>query len=297
MLPPFLKENDQVRIISPSGYIEPSYIDGAIKVLSSWGLHCTEGRFTRSQYGRFAGTDDERLRDLQDAIDNPEVKAIVCSRGGYGLARIIDKVRFDSLETHPKWLVGFSDITVLHNALTSRNLCSVHAIMAKHIASSASHEEQLLRLKETLFGNIEAYNIPSHPSNKNGKASGRLIGGNLSVLYGLRATPFDLPFDNTILFIEDIGERPYHIDRMIQNLRLSGVFDRIAGLVIGQFSDCEEDPAMNQTITEIILAATEGHSYPVCVNFPAGHVDYNLPLIMGANYTLSISSEATTLTI
>lgn len=297
MLPPFLKPNDQIRILSPSGSVDPEYIDGAKKTLSTWGLRCTEGRFARSSYGRFAGTDAERLQDLQEAINDPDVKAILCSRGGYGLARIVDKISFSALDKTPKWLIGFSDITVLHNAISLHKHSSLHAIMTKHIGTLSSTEEPLSRLREILFGNIQPYNIAPHPLNKTGQASGRLTGGNLSVLYGLRGTPFDANFDNCILFIEDIAERPYHIDRMIQNLRLAGVFDRIAGLIVGQFSDCEEDPTMNQTIHEIILAATEGQSYPICMNFPSGHVDYNLPLIIGEKHTLTVTQDGTSLTI
>lgn len=284
-----LQPNDLVRIISPSGVIDPVYIDGAKNTLSSWGLRVQEGAYCREKYGRFAGTEAQRIADLQQALDDPETKAIFCSRGGYGLAQIVDKLDFSALCRHPKWLIGFSDITVLHNAVTNPGFPSVHAIMAKHLTELASETEAVSRLRDLLFGNFPEYTIPAHPQNRLGKATGKLIGGNLSVIYGLRATPFDLPYEGNILFIEDIAEKPYHIDRMLQNLRLGGVLQKISGLVVGQFSDCDEDPLMLKSIEEIISGALAGTSIPVVFNFPAGHVEDNRPLMLGAETTLTVN--------
>ena len=286
-----LQPNDLVRIVSPSGVIDPSFIEGAAKVLSSWGLRVQEGSYCREKYGRFAGTETQRVADLQQALDDPDTKAILCSRGGYGLTQIVDKLDFKTFCSHSKWLIGFSDITVLHNAITNLGFPSVHAIMAKHLTELNADSEAVAGLKNLLFGNLPEYTIPAHPQNRSGKATGKLIGGNLSVIYGLRGTPFDLPYEGNILFIEDIAEKPYHIDRMLQNLRLGGVFQKISGLVVGQFSDCDEDPLMLNSIEEIISGAIAGINIPVVFNFPAGHVDDNRPLMLGAETTLTVNSD------
>ena len=293
---PILKPNDQIRIVSPSGSIHPELIDGAAKVLTSWGLQVTEGKFSRSECGRFAGTKEQRIADLQEALDDPNVKAILCSRGGYGIAQIVDKIDFTTFAKSPKWLIGFSDITILHNVITDLGIASIHGIMAKHLTELPADSEQVIRLKDCLFGNFPTYSIPPHQQNRTGQASGKLIGGNLSVLMALRGSQFDLPYQNNILFIEDIAEKPYHIDRMMQNLRFSGVLAQLSGLIVGQFSDCDEDPLMKQTVSEIILSAVSDYDFPVCFNFPAGHVDYNLPLILGANVSLNVNKIEVKLT-
>ena len=295
MTPPFLKPNDQIRIVSPSGSIESKYIVGAKKTLSSWGLNVTEGRFARTKYGRFAGTEAQRIADLQEALDDPSVNAILCSRGGYGVAQIIDKLDFSTFVKSPKWLIGFSDITILHNALNKLGVASIHAIMAKQLTELPENSPQIQILKDFLFGKLPFYSIPSHPNNRKGEAQGQLIGGNLSVLMGMRATKFDLEFKHKILFIEDVDEKPYHIDRMIQNLRLSGALANLSGLIVGQFSDCEEDISMKQTISDIILESVKDYNFPVCFNFPAGHVDYNLPLIMGKKLVLNVKEDTVVL--
>lgn len=289
MLPPFLQPNDQIRIISPSGNINPEYIDGATQVLTDWGLKVSEGEFARTEYGRFAGTKEQRISDLQAAFDDSEIKAVLCSRGGYGLAQIVDKLNFTTFIESPKWLIGFSDITILHNAISNLGIGSIHGIMAKHLTELPADCEQVEKLKRLLFGKLPEYKIPAHPQNRVGKATGKLIGGNLSVLAGMIGTSFDLPYKNNILFIEDIDEKPYHIDRMMNHLKLSGALSKISGLIVGQFSDCEEDPQMMQSISEIIFDAVSDYQFPVCFGFPAGHVDYNLPLILGENLTLSVT--------
>lgn len=291
MTPPYLKPNDQIRIVSPSGSINPEFIDGTKIVLTSWGLQVTEGEFARAEYGRFAGTKEQRITDLQAALDDPNVKAILCSRGGYGISQIIDKLDFKQFVTSPKWLIGFSDVTILHNAIASLGIASIHGIMAKHLTELASDAEPVIRLRELLFGKLSFFSLPANEYNKTGIATGKLIGGNLSVLMGLRGSQFDLDYSNAILFIEDIAEKPYHIDRMMQNLRFSGELAKLSGLIVGQFSDCDEDPQMMQTISEIILDAVKDYTYPVCFDFPAGHVDYNLALMLGVEVRLDVTTE------
>lgn len=295
MLPPFLQAGDEVRIVTPSGKIEPAYIDGALKVLSGWGYVATEGKYARGEYGRFGGTKEQRTSDLQQALDDPRVKAILCSRGGYGVAQLLDKLNFDAFCASPKWLIGFSDITLLHNAISNCGIASAHAIMARHLTELDENEAAVQSLKQLLAGKMPAYTLASEPENRPGRAKGKLIGGNLSVLAGMTGTPFDLPYEGNILFLEEIAERPYHIDRMMNNLRLSGALSRINGLVIGQFSDCDEDPLMMQSIREIILDAVKDYGYPICFNFPAGHVDDNRTLVMGAECTLEVNDHSSKL--
>jgi muramoyltetrapeptide carboxypeptidase len=296
MTPPFLKPVDQIRIISPSGSINPDFIDGAKNTLNSWGLQVSEGDYARSEYGRFGGTQEQRIADLQHALDDPNVKAILCSRGGYGMAQIIDKLDFSTFEKSPKWLIGFSDITILHNAITNMGIASIHGIMAKHLTELPADSDPVVKLKEILFGKLPNYFVPVHELNRKGISTGKLIGGNLSVLMGLRGSHFDLPYKNNILFIEDIAEKPYHIDRMMQNLRFSGALSQLSGLVVGQFSDYDEDSLMMQTIAEIIFEAVREYDFPVCFNFPAGHVDYNLPLLIGSEVRLCVAQNEAQLT-
>ena len=291
-IPRLLKPNDKVVILSPSGKIEAQWVEGLKQVLEEYGLVVSVAEHTLCEAGRFAGIDEDRIADLQAAVSDPQVSAIFCSRGGYGLARIIDKIDFSPLKDDPKWVVGFSDITVLHNALSLVGVASIHGIMAKHITLRAEGLDNLMAM---LFGENVGYEVASHEMNKVGEASGQLIGGNLSVLYGLRGTPFDLDYEGKILFIEDLSERLYHVDRMIQNLRLGGVFKQIKGLVVGQFTDIDEDDSFPGGVYGVISEAVKDCNIPVCFNFPAGHVDNNHPLMMGAQYSLKVTNEKTIL--
>ncbi len=289
--PDFLKPGDEIRIISPAGNIDPSLIEGAKSQLVNWGYRPTEGMFTRTVYGRFAGNEQERYTDLQQALDDPDVKAILCSRGGYGLAQIIDRINFTRFLEHPKWVIGFSDITILHEALHKTGYVSVHGSMAKQLSELPNNSQPLVLLENILKGKMPSYKVISDPNNRTGKAKGKLIGGNLSVFLAMRATPFDFPWKGSVLFIEDVGEKPYQIDRMMQNLRISGALSQISGMIVGQFSDTEEDPEMNATIYEIIANAVKDYDYPVCFNFSAGHVDDNYPLLMGASVNLEVDTR------
>lgn len=278
----------KIKIISPSGVINPAFIDGAVKVLTGWGFDVEVGRYAREVHGRFAGAEAQRIVDLQEAINDEQLDVIWCSRGGYGLAQIIDKIDFSPLKTYPKWVIGFSDITILHNVLSNMGVASIHGIMAKHLTELADDVISVVNIKKILSGVLPVYELPSFPENRNGVAKGKLIGGNLSVLMGLRGSPYDLNFQDAILIIEDIGEKPYQIDRMIQNLRFSGVFAQLSGLIVGHFTDCEEDPLM-PNIHEIILNAVEGYDFPVCFGFPSGHENENYPLILGRDVVLTIT--------
>lgn len=284
-----------IRIISPSGAIDPAYIDRSAARLRSWGHEVSEGIHARGRWGRFAGTDEERLEDIQDAMQDPSVDAILCSRGGYGLQRIIDRV-----PNITKPVIGFSDITALHQLSTINGQLSIHAVMCKHIATLPEDSEPIVALRRVLEGKSVEYHIAPHPLNRYGEATAPVIGGNLSVLYGLQGTPYSLQqsaisSQAPILLIEDVGERHYHIDRMIRNLKMSGVLGHLGGLVVGQFSECEDDPGMNCTVYETIKEAVAEYDYPVLFNAPFGHVAHNLPIWLGKEAQLSVTAEGSVL--
>ena len=279
-----------IRIISPSGVIDPSYIDGASARLRAWGYEVSEGAHARDAHGRFAGTDNDRLEDLVAALNDPSVDCILCARGGYGLQRIIDRI-----PAVRKPIIGFSDITALHQLAGLSQQYSVHGIMCKHIATLPEDSEPIQALRRLLAGEDLEYTWPSHPLNTPGKACAHIVGGNLSVLYGLQGTPYSLSklsYQFPILLIEDIGERHYHIDRMMRNLRMSGVLAHLSGLIVGQFTDCEDDPLMQQTIYETIKEEVAEYDYPVLFNAPFGHVEHNLPLWFHRHTTIECDANS-----
>ena len=285
-----------IRIISPSGAIDPAYIDGAATRLRAWGFSVSEGRFARDAWGRYAGADEHRLADLIEALQDPSVDMILCSRGGYGLQRIIDRV-----PKITKPIIGFSDITALHQLSAISNQPSVHGIMCKHIATLPEDSEPLVALRKVLAGEAFPYHWKAHPLNRKGNVCAPIFGGNLSVLYGLQGTPYDLRsiYDlrykifnvRPILLIEDVCERHYHIDRMMRNLRMSGALAQLSGLIVGQFSDCEDDPSMSCTVYETIKEAVADYSYPVVFDAPVGHVEQNLPIRLNTPVTLRVQSD------
>ncbi len=290
-----------IRILSPSGAIDKELIEGAKERLLSLGWQVSEGQYARSRSGRFAATDAQRAADLNTALTDPSIDVILCARGGYGLQRIADKI----MPIH-KPVVGFSDITVLHSLAALTATPTLHAIMCKHMATHSLTDEPFARTIAALRGETMEYSLPAHPLNRHGEAEGILIGGNLSVLYGLQGTPYglnqsvsetlySLSAKRPILLIEDIAERHYHIDRMLNNLRLSGVLAQLGGLIVGQFSDCENDPSMGETIYETIARYTQEYDYPVVFDFPCGHVEKNMPLWLNKKARLSVSALGTTL--
>lgn len=285
--PPKLNRGDKAIIISPSGSVDLQYIEGACQVLQNWGLVVEIATHAEGQYGRFGGTVEERVSDLQQAMDDSEVKLIFCSRGGYGVVHLLEKLDFNGIKKYPKWIVGYSDITALHLALLQEGLASLHAPMARHLTEDSLDAASFF-LKDSLFINMPDYLIDSHPLNKEGFVKGKLFGGNLAVLSGLIGTPYTTVPENGILFIEDIAEAPYKIDRMMWQLKLSGILNHISGLVVGQFADCPEDPAMCSTIYESISDIVKGYNYPLVFNFPVGHVKDNYPLLHGGMVELEV---------
>ncbi|MBQ5387876.1 MAG: LD-carboxypeptidase [Paludibacteraceae bacterium] len=292
-----------IRIISPAGAIDSQWIDQAKIRLEEWGFYVSVGKYAYGHLGRFAATDEERIADINVAFADPTIDIILCSRGGYGLQRIVDRI---VLPKRPKeqfpLVVGFSDVTALHNLLSLHNIPSLHANMCKDISLLPADDIALRAERDFLLlfhHDIAASSIttllPTNSSlNRSGKVVGRLIGGNLSVLYGLQGTPFSLNriieqcAEPPILFIEDICENHYHIDRMLHNLRLSGVFDAIGGLVVGQFIDCQDDPSLGCTLLETIRNIVDDYSFPVLFDYPSGHITSNYPLLLSAQYQLIV---------
>ena len=283
-------------IISPSGVIDPSYIEGAATRLRAWGYKVSEGAHARDAWGRFAGTDEDRLADLVEALNDPAVDFILCSRGGYGLQRIIDRV-----PRITKPIVGFSDITALHQVAAMHDYPTLHGIMCKHIATLPEDSEPIQALRKALAGETLEYRWDNHPLNQFGEACAPIVGGNLSVLYGLQGTKVGLTQSAIrdqfpILLIEDICERHYHIDRMMRNLRMSGVLAHLSGLIVGQFSDCEDDPLMQQTVYETIKEAVADYDYPLIFNAPVGPVEHNMPLWIHGHTTIHCGADGILLT-
>ena len=294
-IPEFLKKGDTVAIVCPASYIKGN-IDIAIQVLTSWGLKVQVGNTVTSQFHQFAGTDNERRADLQQALDNPKIKAIFAARGGYGSVRIIDLLDFKLFMKRPKWIIGFSDITVIHSHLHNVvKVCTIHGQMPKSFEDSS--KEALNSLHSALFGepiNL-AYSQTDYP-NRIGKAQGQLIGGNLAILHSILSSPSDGSFKGKILFIEDVGESHYNIDRMLWTLKRANKLSELAGLIVGSFSSLKDStPPFGQHFEEIIMDKIREYDFPVCFSFPAGHIDDNRAIILGRKVNLSVKNEETSL--
>lgn len=291
IIPPYLQKGDKVAIVSPSSKIDKSFLKGARKCLESWGLKVVMGKHAGSSSGKYAGTVRQRLNDLQEAMDNPAIKAILCSRGGYGAVHLLDKLDFTTFRQHPKWVLGFSDITALHNLIQIQGCASLHSPMARHLSVEPEDDPCKLYLRNILQGDLPEYSCKRHKLNQLGVARGILRGGNMAVAYGLRSTPYDIPAEGTILFLEDVGERPHAIERMMYNLKLSGVLEKISGLIIGQFTEFEEDRSLGKELYAALADILKEYDYPICFDFPVGHVTNNLPLINGAEVELTVSKK------
>ncbi|MEZ4738304.1 MAG: LD-carboxypeptidase [Flavobacteriales bacterium] len=291
-----LRPNDIIRIVPTARAITAAELQDGIALAESWGLRVQLSDGIGRKAFQQAGTAAERTTDLQAAINDPEVRAIWCARGGYGTVHLLDQLDLSPLHSDPKWIAGFSDITALHNALRMIRMPSIHAQMPFAIGNKTEACTESLR--RALFGETLTIHATEATCINPGDSEANLVGGNISVLYSLRGTPWDLDPTGTILFLEDLDELLYHLDRMTQNLRLGGWFKDLAGLVIGGLSDMhdklESDP-FGRTGEEIIQAAIGAASYPVCFNFPAGHIADNRALVLGQRAKLSVSDHGTTL--
>lgn len=303
--PPYLHEGDRIIIVSPSSKIDKTFLTGAEKRLRSWGLEVIIAKHAGHSHGTYAGSIQERLEDIQKAMNDEKAKAILCSRGGYGAVHLINKLDFTNFRRHPKWLIGFSDITALHNVFQQNGFASLHALMARHLTIEPQNDFSVQALQDILLGRFSpgeakavtlsqtgfGYNCKGHRLNHKGTASGILRGGNMSVFYGLKGTQYDIPAEGSILFIEDVGERPHAIERMMYNLKLSGVLGKLSGLIIGQFTEYEENLSLGKELYDALSDLVKEYDYPVCFNFPVGHVTMNAPLINGAKVTLEVEDK------
>lgn len=288
--PPFLKKGDKIAITCPAKKL-PKPMDDAVALLTSWGLEVVLGETVNASYHQFAGDDELRARDLQQFIDDDSIKAIIAARGGYGTIRIIDHIDFSRFATHPKWLVGFSDITVLHAHLFANyQSLTIHGQMPVNIPDASAYS--LKTLRKALFGENISYSFTAHALNRRGKAKGVLVGGNLSLLVAVCGSVSDYDYDDKILFIEDVGEYLYSVDRMVRMLDRAGKLKNLAGLVVGGFTDIKDnDIPFGQTVPEIILEVVKNYNYPVCFDFPAGHIPDNQSLILGKTLNLIVNEN------
>ena len=294
IFPPYLKKGDTIGITCPAGYMAAEKAATCIATIQSWGYNVSIGKTLGSEsQNYFSGTDEERCTELQAMLDDKSINAILFGRGGYGMSRIIDKLDFKKFKKNPKWLIGFSDITVIHTHLYSNyRIASLHAPMAAAFNDGENNNEYILSIKNTLEGKKAKYKCASHLFNKQGSATGKLIGGNLSLLTHVIGTTSDFATKNCMLFIEDIGEYLYSIDRMLQQLKRSGKLHKITGLIVGGFTDMKDtERPFGKTMDEIIRDTMEEYGLPVCFNFPVSHGKENFTLKIGAEYNLLVKNK------
>lgn len=290
-----LRPGDRIAVLSPAGPIERQIVDSAVDVLRGQGYDVRVYPHTFGKNGHFSGTTAERFADLRDALLDPAVRAILCSRGGYGVVHNLDSLAALPLADDPKWIIGFSDISALHALMASRGIASIHSSMARQIALGADDPDNAVLLK-ILRGEMPEYTFAGTPYNHPGRAEGKLLGGNLAVIADLINTPFDIIHPGTILFIEDVSEPIYKIERILYQLRLSGILPKLNGLIIGQFTDYKPDE--NHTRMEDMIAEMVApYDYPIAFGAPIGHVDHNIPVVESAWATLDVTKESVTLTL
>jgi muramoyltetrapeptide carboxypeptidase len=290
--PPYLQKGDTIGIAAPARKITKEELQPALDCLQQWGLKIRLGKNLFGSCDQFSGTDTERAADMQDLIVDPEVKAILCARGGYGTLRIIDRLDFAGFSKHPKWIVGYSDVTVLHSHLHGLGTETLHATMPIKFSTD---KESVESLRKALFGETLSYTWESKHDGRKGAASGILVGGNLSLLTALNGGPGDLDTRAKILFLEDLDEYLYHIDRMMLNLKRSGKLKALAGLLVGGMTDMKDNVIpFGKKAEAIISDAVREYNYPLVFDFPAGHADRNMALYLGREIQL-VSGKKNTL--
>lgn len=297
-IPPYLKKGDTIGITCPAGYMEAKKVQTCIHTLQSWGYEVMVGKTIGSKSTTyFSGTDEERLNEFQAMLNDENIKAILCGRGGYGVSRIIDSLEFKQFKKNPKWIIGFSDITVLHGHLHQQiKVASLHAPMANAFNDGGANKVYVQSLKNALKGIKSNYKTESHSANRLGKCTGELIGGNLALIAHLCGSKSSYTTKNNILFIEDIGEYIYNIDRMMVQLKRAGLLHQLGGLIIGGFTDIKDNVRpFGQSVEEIILQHVAEYAYPVCFNFPVSHEKENVALKIGLMHVLSVTNKMVTL--
>ncbi|MFP5039424.1 LD-carboxypeptidase [Parasediminibacterium sp. JCM 36343] len=294
LTPPYLTKGDTIGIVCPSGYMQADKVVACIETLQQWGYTVKTGKTVGGQHHYFSGTDAERKADFQEMLDDRNVKAILCGRGGYGLSRIIDDIDFTKFKQNPKWIIGFSDITVLHAHIHQQlKIATLHAPMAAAFNDDGFKNEYVQSVKAAIAGDKYSYFCPSHTLNKIGTAQGQLIGGNLSIVAHLIGTKSSYDTAGKILFLEDVGEYLYHIDRLFIQLKRNGMLDNLAALVVGGFTDMKDTTIpFGEDIYAIINHHLTSYQYPLCFDFPVGHQTNNYALKVGVVHELKITSTS-----
>jgi len=289
--PPYLHPGDTIGLTCIARSISLEDLKPAIQLIESWGFDVRIGSSVGLVHHQFGGTDEERAASFQALLDDTFVKAIFVCRGGYGTVRVMDLIEYSTFFQNPKWIVGFSDVTVLHSNLNSQlGLASLHAAMPS--VFSTTKAESLNTIKTALVGESLKYSIPAHELNRNGSCTAEIIGGNLSLIYSLLGTKTDIETQGKILFIEDLDEYLYHIDRMMMSLKRAGKLDDLAGLIVGGMSDMRDNTIpFGKTAEEIIAEHVSEYKYPVCFHFPAGHIEDNRTIILGAQTQLVVNDQ------
>lgn len=292
--PTFLKKGDKVAIVCPAWKVDDSLQD-AVNLLNSWGLEVVLGKTVNSSYRQYAGSDELRAEDFQRMLDDDSVKAIFAARGGYGCVRMIDQVDFTNFAAKPKWIVGFSDVTVIHSHIHALyGIPTIHGQMPITIPDAT--KESLLSLQDTLFGKKALYEYKSESEQVIGEAQGVLIGGNLALLVNVLGSISDMNYDNKILFIEDVGEFYYSIDRMLWTLKRAGKLSKLKGLIIGGFTNLKDNKIpFGLSMVALVKEIAGEYGYPIAFDFPAGHIDNNYTLVLGKNVYLKVAKHKVTL--
>ena len=294
IIPKKLKIGDKIGIVSTARKITLEELSPAIKLLESWGFEVVFGANLFEENNQFSGTAEQRTADLQSMIDNDAIKAILCARGGYGTVQIIDKIDFSSLKKTPKWIIGYSDVTVLHSHLNNLGIASLHATMPINFANNSN--ESLQSLKNSLFGKSNRIERKSHAFNRLGQVDAEIVGGNLSILYSLLGSNSDIDTEGKILFIEDLDEYLYHIDRMMMNLKRNGKLAKLKALIVGGMNDMNDNEIhFGKSVEEIILEHTKKYDYLICFGFPAGHINDNRCIKLGVKSVLKITKNGVSL--
>ncbi len=298
--PPYLKAGDTVAIVAPSGILKnrTDEVDQAVALLNSWGLHAVVGENVFSKAGHFAGTDAERCEDFQSVLDDPKISEIWCARGGYGTVRILSKLDYTKFKNNPKWLIGYSDITALHNQLHNEGFQSIHALMCVSLTKDLSEVQSSIdTFKAALFGYPINYDLKYSIYNREGEASGQLVGGNLTMLHTMLGSKESIDTSGKILFIEEIGEYKYHIDRMLQSMKRAGYFDNCKGLLVGDMSNMRKNTTLwGTSVEQLIRDALAEYDFPIAFGMPAGHEKENRAMILGKTVELKVAKNKTLMT-